>query len=235
MLRQKIVVAVHNRHLPQLRGHCLLWPLLLGGVLLVSVPMHAQPADPSTDPKPDPRPASLSAAAQETFAKLQKAKVTARFTNIRLGEILKEFAAQVDMQTDGPVMWTYGPNFPYAQKITFECRDVTLATALDELFKKNGQLGYIVISKPGDRRDGWILLTTTGERGYERGREPPPALTAAEEADAADKLMLAKKLIASGKNDSAKVVLGFILKRYPGAKVAAEAKQLLEKLESPAP
>ncbi len=237
MLRLEAIVGTHNPDPYRRRGRSRGGRWWIGAVAIgLCLPFAAlAAADPPTDKKPENAPAPLSAAAQETFAKLQKAKITVRMANIRLGEALKEFAAQVDKQTDGPVMWTYGPNFPYAQKITFECQNATLATALDELFKKNGNLGYIVISKPGDRRDGWILLTTTGERGYDKGQQPPPPLTAAEEADAADKLAFAKKLLASGKTEQTKMVLNFILKRYPAARVAAEAKELLEKLAAPQP
>ena len=167
-------------------------------------------------------------AAELTRAKALKAKMSVDFTNARLGDVLKEFAAQVDMRADMQLMWTYGPNFPFAQKVSYSCKDKPLEVALDELFKKLGTLGYIVVSKEGDKHDGWVLLTTTGERGAE---VVLPKATEAEEADAAEKLGLAKKLIEGGKNDQAKTVLGYILKKYPTAKAATEAKELLAKLE----
>jgi hypothetical protein len=167
-------------------------------------------------------------AAELTRSKALKAKMSVDFTNARLGDVLKEFAAQVDMRADVQLLWTYGPNFPFAQKVSYGCKDKPLEVALDELFKKLGTLGYIVVSKDGDKHDGWVLLTTTGERGAE---VVLPKATEAEEADAADKLGLAKKLIEGGKNEQAKTVLGYILKKYPTAKAAPEAKELLAKLD----
>jgi hypothetical protein len=167
-------------------------------------------------------------AAELTRTKSLKAKVSVAFTDARLGDVLKEFAAQVDMKADLRLMWTYGPNFPYAQKVTYSCKDKPLEDALDELFKKLGTLGYVVVSKDGDKHDGWVLLTTTGERGTE---VVWPKATAEEEADAADKLGLAKKLIEGGKNEQAKTVLSYVIKKYPTAKATTEAKELLGKLE----
>src|SRR5688572_20942828 len=50
----------------------------------------------------------LTPAAEETFAKLLKAKVSAEFKEARLGDVLKEFAHQVETKTDVPVLWAYG-------------------------------------------------------------------------------------------------------------------------------
>src|SRR5262249_22060205 len=161
-------------------------------------------------------------AAELTRTKALKAKMSVDFKDARLGDVLKEFAAQVDMKADVQLLWTYAPNFPYSQKVNYTCKDKALETALDELFKKNGGLGYIVISKEGDKHDGWILVTTTGERGIEK---PEVKLTESEEMDAADKLALAKKLLDGNKTDQAKIVLTFILKKYPTAKIAGEAKE----------
>ena len=199
-------------------------------------PAAARLNDEKKDEKKDDKTAAKGAgrptdAAELTRAKSLKAKMTADFKDVRLGDVLKEFAAQVDMRADTRLLWTYGKDFPYAQKVTYACKDKPLEAALDELFKKVGTLGYVVVSKDGDRHDGWILLTTTGERGAEKGAEPPPKATEAEEADAAEKLGLAKKLIEVNKTEQAKTVLAFVVKRYPGAKATAEATELLAKLE----
>lgn len=185
------------------------------------------PAAPAAAQKDEPKAAAPTPAADLTRTKALKAKMTVALSEVRLGDVLKEFAAQVDMKADVQLMWTYGANFPFAQKVTYSCKDKPLEVALDELFTKVGGLGYIVVSKDGDRHDGWIRVTTTGERGA--GVVLPKA-TAEEETDAADKLVLAKKLIDKGDNDKAKVVLNYILKKYPTAKATTEAKELLEKV-----
>ncbi len=162
-----------------------------------------------------------------TRTKLLKAKVTVEFTDARLGEVLKEFAHLVEEKTDQPVMWAYATGFPFAQKVTFSVKDKPLEVALDLLLKKaGGDLGYYVVSKDGDKYDGWVKLTTTSERGF----EPPPA-TAEDEATATERLTLAKKLIDAGKPAAAKPVLEILAKKYPTTKAGAEAKELLGKLE----
>lgn len=125
------------------------------------------------------------------------------------------------------VLWTYGPGFPYSQKVTYACKDRPIDVALDELLTKaGGGLGYVIVSKDGDRHDGWVQLTATGERGALL-----LAATAEEEKTAAERLALAKKLIDGGKPESAKPLLTIIVKKYANTKVAAEAKQLLEQME----
>lgn len=164
-------------------------------------------------------------AAELTRSKALKAKVSVDYQNVRLGDVLKEFAAQADMGSDMLIMWAYGPGFPYAQKVTYACRNKPIEAALGELLGKAGGLGYVVVSKAGDKRDGWVLLTATGERGTERGPATPE-----EEKEAAARLSLAKKLIDTGKSDAAKPVLTIVAQRYANTKVAAEARELLAKL-----
>lgn len=189
--------------------------------------LSAFPDAPAAAQKDDPKTATSTPAADLTRTKALKAKMSVTMSEVRLGDVLKEFAAQVDMKADVQLMWTYGANFPFAQKVTYSCKDKPLEAALDELFTRVGGLGYIVVSKDGDKHDGWIRVTTTGERGSE---VVLPKATAEEETDATDKLALAKKLIDKGDNDKAKIVLNYILKKYPTAKATTEAKELLEKL-----
>jgi hypothetical protein len=166
-------------------------------------------------------------AADLTRGKLLKVKVTGTFTDVRLGDVLKEFAAQVDMRGEQPVMWAYGKDFPFAQKVTFSVNDKPLDATLDQLLTKaGGGLGYVVVSKDGDKYDGWVRLTTTGERGIEAG----PA-TAEDEATATERLALAKKLLDAGKPAAAKPVLEIIVKKYPTTKAGMEARMLLEKMD----
>lgn len=58
---------------------------------------------------------------------------------------------------------------------------------------------------------------------------PAPAADPEDEKMAGMKLALAKNLIADGKADRAKIQLTFVVKKYPGTKAAAEAKELLDK------
>jgi hypothetical protein len=203
--------------------------LFLAGLAAGFLAVAGGGISPATQPPKEPSKAAAkdTPAADFTRAKLLKVKVTGEFADVRLGEILKEFAAQTEMKTDEPVMWAYGANFPFARKVTFVVQDKPLEVALDQLLTKaGGGLGYVVVSKDGDKYDGWVRLTTTGERGF----EPPPA-TAAEEADAAEKLTLAKKLIDAGKPASARPVLEIIIRKYPTTKAGVEAKELLGKIE----
>lgn len=181
-------------------------------------------------PKDAPKAAAKDTpAADFTRTKVLKAKMTAAFTDVPLGEVLKEFAHQAEEQLDRPVMWAYGTGFPFAQKVTFTAKGQPLEAALDQLLPKaGGGLGYVVVSKDGDKYDGWVRLTTTGERGSEK--PPDPALAEAE-AKAAENLALAKKLLDANKPASAKPVLEVIVRKYPATKAAAEAKELLGKLE----
>ena len=173
--------------------------------------------------------AAATPAAERTRTKALKAKVSVAFTDARLGDVLKEMAAQVDMTADELLMWTYGPGFPFAQKVTFSSTGKPLDATLDAMFTKlGGGLGYVVVSNEEDRHDGWVRLTTTGERGVEK---VILKATVAEEAQAAETLALAKKLIDTKKDDQAKTVLAYLVKKYPTAAAAAEAKELLAKLE----
>lgn len=169
-----------------------------------------------------------TAAADRTRTKLLAVKVTAEFKNTPLREVLKEFAAQVEMAADRPVMWTYAAEVAAGQPVSYSCKNKPLAAALDELFKPLG-LGYVVVSKDDDRRDGWVRVTKGTERGYEKGGEAAPPANE-DEKQAATRLAFAKDLIEKGKAEDAKLVLMLLAKKYPDTKAAAEAKQLLEKL-----
>lgn len=173
-----------------------------------------------------PKPTGMETPPEYTRTILLKTKVSGSYENETLGEILKDLADQVDMKGEKPVMWTYGMGFPYTQKVTYSCDEKPLDAVLDKLLSKAGGLGYVVIAKPGDKYDGWVRLTTTGERGMGSG-EP----SAADEAAAAEKLALAKKLLDAGKTTSAKPLLDVLTKKYPNTKAGAEAKALLDKLD----
>lgn len=195
--------------------------LAVGG--LGAAPVAAQPG-----PKEAPKAAtSDSPAATLTRTKLLKAKVTLSVKEAPLREVLKECAAQVDMQAERPVLWTYAAGVPAGKAVTYNCKDKSLEQVLDELFGRLG-LGYVVLSMDDQPRDGWVQITQGAERGYPKGATP--ATADEDEKDAAGRLTLAKDLIDKGKAVDAKLVLKLVVKKFPGTKAAAEANALLEKL-----
>lgn len=191
-------------------------------VILSSPPGAAQ------DPKPNQTAAyKQSSAALMTKSKLLKVMVMATFRDVRLGDILKELGAQVDMKSDQTLMWTYGAGFPFEKRVSFTINNQSLETALDQLFTQvGGETGYVVVSKPGDKHDGWVRLTIQGERGTELR----PA-TMAEESTASEQLNLAKKFLDSSMTDSAKPLLEILVRKYPATKAGKEARVLLRSID----
>jgi hypothetical protein len=167
-------------------------------------------------------------AAARTRTKLLKAKVTVEFKNVPLRDALKELAAQADTAAGRPVMWAYGADIPAAKPVTYTCQDKPLDEVLDALLKGPG-LGYVVVSDAEDRRDGWVRVTTGGERGY--AKAAPKVGAEDDESVAAGRLTFAKGLIDGGKANQARPVLLVITKKYPNTKAAAEAKELLGKID----
>lgn len=168
-------------------------------------------------------------AAERTRNKLLKIRVTVDAKNVSLRELLKEFAAQVEMKADRPVMWTYAPEVDGGQKITYACTDKPLDTALAEVCKLAG-IGYVVASKEDHKHDGWVRITKGDERGYGKYPAEDTAPADPDEAKAANRLKTAKELVDGGMAADAKAVLQLIIDKHPKTKAAAEAKALLEKL-----
>ena len=65
------------------------------------------------------------------------------------------------------------------------------------------------------------------------GAQPPGegSKAAAKDSSAAERLVLAKKLIDAGKPASAKPLLEILVKKYAATKAGKEAKELLGKIE----
>ncbi len=182
------------------------------------------------------RPASTSSSAPETPAaaatrlRLARVKVRGSFQDARLGDILKEFAQLAEEQTGEPVLWTYAPAFPAQVRIQVDLPEQSLLQALDQVLTLGSKasqqnLGYVVLSLPDHKHDGWIRLTTHGERGQEL-----PAATAEEEQQAHERLATAQKLLAENKPAAAKIYLEVVVKKYPTTAAARQARLLLEKL-----
>ncbi len=47
------------------------------------------------------------------------------YTDKQLGEVLKEFAKQVDDKTEIVLMWAYGKDFPFNKKVTYRLQGQT--------------------------------------------------------------------------------------------------------------
>jgi hypothetical protein len=182
----------------------------------------AQPTkiDSQTDKKPSP-------AGELTRTKLLAVKVSGSFKDARIGDILKEFATQVEMKSDQPLLWTYGVGFPFEKRISFTIKEQPLEAILDQLLTQAGEgAGYVILSAKDDKHDGWIRLTIMGERGLERS---PP--TAEDEATAMEKLVLAKKLIDAGNASSARPLLEVLVRKYAVTKAGMQARTLIEKID----
>jgi carotenoid cleavage dioxygenase-like enzyme len=172
-----------------------------------------------------------SAAAEATRKRLTTVKVRGSFSNARLGDILKEFAQLAEEQTGAPILWTYGPNFPAGVRLNMQIKEQPLITALELVLSAASgvcrmELGYVVLSLPEHKHDGWIRLTTTGERGRER----PAAVLSEQEQQAQERLAKARQLLAENKVSSARIYLQLVVTKYPRTAAAKEARALLEKL-----
>ncbi|OWK39207.1 putative lipoprotein [Fimbriiglobus ruber] len=71
--------------------------------------------------------------------------------------------------------------------------------------------------------------TEEAKKPDETKKTDDPDVTEEDEKLAKSQLDLAKKLQDDGKADRAKTVFKFVVKKYPGTKAAAEAKEILEK------
>jgi len=190
-------------------------------------------------------------AAAATRKKLQ-VKITVDFKEEYFGEILKEIKKQIEDAGGGSLSWRNEAGVSENTKYSYWAKDQTVADVLDGILKKNN-LGYIVVSKQGDRYDGWLKFKQGTERGYPAGEEPktkPASKSDAKTADkskekpsdkspsedekaekaAATKLDLARELLKDGKKDKAKQRFQEIVDQFPKTKAAGDAKKELEKL-----
>ncbi len=176
-------------------------------------------------------------AAEMTRTKLFKSKITVDYKDTALREVLKEFAAQADMQNERIVLWTYAPDVKAGQLITYACDEKPLDQAMDDVCKLAG-IGYIIVSKDEHKHDGWVRITTGSERGTGKypdadtttAKTPEPDPTDPDEIKAASRLKAAKTLIGLNQAADAKAVLQLVIDKHPKSKAAAEAKILLEQL-----
>lgn len=188
-------------------------------------------------------------AAANTRGKKLATKVSVEFQDQFLKECFAEISRQLQDAGAGSLSVRYDIGVSMNQRVTFAAKDETLEKLLDGMLKKNG-LGYIVVSKAGDRYDGWLLVKQGNERGYAVSDEPktkstgketakagpkssPPSATDDQKTEkaAAGKLELARSLLKDGKTDRAKQRFQEIVQQYPTTKAADEARKELDKLK----
>src|SRR5262245_8218236 len=191
-------------------------------------------------------------AAAKTRGKKLATKLTVDFPDQFLKECFAEISKQLEDAGAGSLSVRYDVGVSMNQRVSFKAKDEPLEKVLDGMLKKNG-LGYVVVSKMGDRYDGWLLIKQGNERGYAAGDEPkdkavgkdsmktakaPPKSTAPPASDdekaekaAAGKLELARSLLKDGKTDRAKQRFQDIIQQHPKTKAADEARKELDKLK----
>jgi len=109
----------------------------------------------------------------ETRKKLTE-KVTVEFKDTKISDVISELKEMTNVS-----FRLKAGEVSNNLTITFKAKDVTLAEALDGMFKKNG-LGYFVITKE-KAYEGSVLIKQGKERGYEAGQEPDKTVAKKEE------------------------------------------------------
>ena len=176
------------------------------GGLVMSLALVAGPAG-AADPA-----AKTSPAAERTTAKLLPMKVSGEFRGVPLREVLKEFAHQVEVAADRPVMWTYAAEArpKGGEKVTYSCKGKPLAEVLPELLDNAG-LTFVVLTEDDGPRDGWVWVV-------------PP-----DEAEAYRRFVQARGMVKTKPAD-AKLLLQALAAKYPKTKSAGRAGALLKEL-----
>jgi hypothetical protein len=108
--------------------------------------------------------------AKKTRGRL-KEKVSIEVKDTRVKDVFDEIKREMNNKVSFKIDNVSGVS--NNSKLTYKGEDKTLAQMLDEICTLN-DMGYVIISKAGDRYDGWILIRKGKgkERGYEAGKEP---------------------------------------------------------------
>ena len=180
-----------------------------------------------------------------------KAKVSADFQNLMLRECFKELEGELQAQKLGSLSVTNSVGVSLNSRVTYKAKDKPLEEVLDEMLKPL-DLGYVVVSKAGDRYDGWLRITKGNERGYEGAAEADPKETPKKEmpkkdpkkdpptkepdADAAEKaasslLDIADTYVKLKKTALARKKLEELIEKYPDSESAKKAKAMLAEIE----
>jgi hypothetical protein len=135
----------------------LLWTAALAGVCATSLLTLAQA-------KKD------SPAAAATRKKL-KQKISVNFKETRLRDVAAEIQKKLDNRVSIKIDNEGGVSNNLT--LTYRAKDKPVDKMFDEMFAKN-QLGYVIISNPKDRKDGFVIIKKGHQRGYDKGEEPAP-------------------------------------------------------------
>jgi hypothetical protein len=109
--------------------------------------------------------------AQATRKRLAK-KISVEWDNTPLKVALEDIKNELDGRVSFKIDNVSGVS--NNTKVKLKADEQLVTKILDELCTKN-DWGYIVLSKAGDRYDGWIIIRKSNERGYEKGKEPKGA------------------------------------------------------------
>lgn len=109
--------------------------------------------------------------AKNTRTKLLKAKITVDFKEEMLRDILDEIKGQLNDQGLPTLGVKFETGVSQNQRLTIKAENKPVEEILGEILAVN-KLGFIVVSKSGDRYDGWIEIRRGDERGWPAGEEP---------------------------------------------------------------
>ena len=112
--------------------------------------------------------------AAKTKSERLNVKVTVEWKNTNLEDAMKELASKVKDANLGKLEFKPATGVSLNQKISYSGKDQTVAEVLDGALGK-AELGYIVVSKKGDKLDGGLQITRGNERGTAMEAEPKMA------------------------------------------------------------
>ncbi|MFO0926787.1 MAG: hypothetical protein U0736_07055 [Gemmataceae bacterium] len=97
--------------------------------------------------------------------KLLQTKISVDFSGTRMAEVKEELMNEVKGLK---VMLDNKGGVSNNRTVTYKAEGKTVEVVLDEMLKKLGGLGYIVISRKGNAYDGVVMIKVGDERGHEK-------------------------------------------------------------------
>jgi hypothetical protein len=101
--------------------------------------------------------------ATKTKMERLKVKMSVEFKDTRLDDCLKDVVSKINDKDLGKIEIKYDTGVSMNTKFSFKGDDKTAEEVLDGLL--GSDLGYVVISKKGDKTDGGLLIRKSSERG----------------------------------------------------------------------